>query len=53
MLESPWESKGICQDFFKLKEGGLAREGLIGNGVNLKLSYFYWKPLAWLLHSWA
>lgn len=54
-LKVPGKTKGSAKTCFSLKEGELAREGLIGNGVSTKLSYSYWKPPAWLPHSraWA
>lgn len=47
------KAKESAKTSFRLKEGGLAREGLISNSVNTKLSYSYWKPPTWLSHSWA
>lgn len=35
--------KGFVKIFFRFGDGRLVRGGLMGRGVNIKLSYFYWK----------
>lgn len=44
----PGKEKGSAKTSSKLGERRLNRDGLMGNGVNTKQSYFCWKPQAWL-----